>query len=84
MDWKRFLIYINSRMPEHARPIFIRICKQPDYWDSLEQAKQQLKQESFDITQVKEPIFFLHPQKEAYIPMTEKLYKEIMEGKLSF
>lgn len=84
MDWKRFLIYINSRMPEHARPIFVRICKQLDDLDSLEQVKQRLRQESFDITRVKDPIFFWHPQKEAYIPLTEGFYKEIMEEKMSF
>lgn len=84
MDWKRFLVYINSRMPEHARPIFIRICKQLDHLGSLEEAKQQLKLEAFDITRVKDPIFLLHPQKEAYVPMTEGFYREIMEEKLSF
>lgn len=84
MDWKRFLTYINSRMPEHARPVFIRICSSVDYGDGLEQANQELKQDGFDLTRVKEPIFFLHPQKEAYIPMTRELYQEIMEGKLIF
>ncbi|MDD3898618.1 MAG: AMP-binding protein [Syntrophomonadaceae bacterium] len=84
MDWKRFLSYINRRMPEHARPIFVRICKQMDHIDSLEEVKRQLQQESFDISRVRDPIFLWHPQKEAYIPMTQDIYNDIMTGKLSF
>lgn len=84
MEWKRFLSYINSRMPEHARPIFIRICKDLDHIDSLEEVKRQLQQEAFDMSRVGDPIFLWHPQKEAYIPMTQDIYNDIIAGKLSF
>lgn len=84
MDWKRFLSYLNRRMPEHARPIFIRICKQLNDIDNLEEVKQQVQQEGFDITRVKDPIVYYHPQKEAYLPMTVDIYNDIMAGKLSF
>jgi citronellyl-CoA synthetase len=84
MDWKRFLSYINRRMPEHARPIFIRIDKHLNHIDSLEEVKQQLQQEGFDINRIKDPIFFYHPQKEAYLPLTPDIYNDIMAGKISF
>jgi len=84
MDWKRFLSYINSRMPEHARPIFIRICRDLDHINSLEEIKQQLQQEGFDMSGIKDSIFFYHPQKEAYIPMPQDIYNDIIAGKLSF
>lgn len=84
MDWKRFLSYINSRMPEHARPIFIRVCKHLDHIDSLEEIKRQLQQEAFDISRIGDPIFLWHPQKEAYISMTQDIYNDIIAGKLSF
>lgn len=84
MDWKRFLTYIDSRMPEHARPIFIRICKQLNHMDTLEQKKRLLREESFDPTRVKDPIYVLHPERNAYIPLTMDIYKDIMSGKLGF
>ncbi|HBQ27241.1 MAG TPA: hypothetical protein DD791_12665 [Syntrophomonas sp.] len=84
MDWKRFLNYLNRRMPEHARPIFIRIIKHLNHIDNLEEVKQQLQLEGFDITRVKDPIFFYHPQKDAYLPMTVDVYNDIMAGKMSF
>lgn len=84
MDWKRFLSYLNRRMPEHARPIFIRIYKHLDDIYNLEEVKQQLQHEGFDISRVKDPIVYYHPQKEAYLPMTVDVYNDIMEGKLSF
>ncbi len=84
MDWKRFLNYLNRRMPEHARPIFIRICQHLDYKYNLEEVKPQLQQENFDITRIKDPIFFLHPQKDTYLPLTADIYNDIMAGKISF
>ncbi len=83
MNWKQFLQYINSRMPEHARPIFIRVVENGET-DPLEELKTRLKNEGYDPRQTKDMILYLDPEKEAYLPLTRERHDEIIAGKVRF
>jgi len=84
MDWKKFMQHINSRMPEHARPIFIRVLKDMGGVNILDQINPRLKQEGFSPQTVKDPLFYLDPQQDAYLPLTPEIYQEILENKFDF
>lgn len=83
MNWKKFLQYVNSRMPEHARPIFIRLVED-EGTEPLEELKTHLKNEGYDPRQIKDMILYLDPEKEAYLPLTGERYDEIISGKVRF
>lgn len=79
MEWPKLAQHIQSRMPEHARPLFIRICESFDTSNGLTRHKKQLRAEGFDLGVVTDPIYFLHPEKNTYVPLTGALYKDIVQ-----
>lgn len=78
LDWKGFVRHINRRMPPHARPIFLRITDEPDLTNiSL---KKRFRREGYDPAIIKDPIYFYDENKEAYIKLTDELYRDIITG----
>lgn len=84
MDWKRFIQYVNSRMPEHARPLFLRIVQDSEEVNLLDQLKNKYKKEGISPLTIKDPMFFLDPVKESYVPYTMETYNAILENKIRF
>lgn len=78
LNWPAFTKHINRRMPEHARPLFIRIADRLEGDQYSEEYKEKLRQEGFNPNKIKDPIVFLEPQSDQYIPLTFDLYKQIM------
>lgn len=85
MEWDRFAQHLSKRMPEHARPLFVRILSDVQADVSISDLRKQLQQEGFDPNTIKDPIYFLDPRKnDIYVPLTEALYQEIVAGKVQF
>ncbi len=82
LDWPDFIKYIDRRMPEHARPIFIRVAAQLEGDQSSEEYKEILRQEGFNPEHIKDPIFFLHREKDQYVPLDQALYKQILDQEI--
>jgi len=82
LDWKKLIAHINKRMPPHARPLFVRIIEELDTSDDLKLLKKHLQEESFDIVKVKDPLYFLDPQQDQYVPLTSEIFQALQEQKL--
>lgn len=84
IDWPAFSAYINEKLPPFARPYFVRLRDQIDATNSFKQMKQQLQKEGFNPTLVKDPLYFLDPRTDQYVPLTEEVYQEIVDHKIRF
>jgi len=84
MDWKRFIQYVNDRMPEHAIPLFLRIVQDSEGVNLLDQLKQKYKKEGISPLTIKDPMFYLDPVKESYVPFTMETYNAILENRIRF
>ncbi|PKM76689.1 MAG: hypothetical protein CVU90_10915 [Firmicutes bacterium HGW-Firmicutes-15] len=82
LDWQKLIAHINKRMPPHARPIFIRICEELDTTENLKQLNKQLQQEGFDPGKISNPIYFLDPQKDQYVPLTPEIYRLLLNEQI--
>ena len=82
LKWKAFLKHLNRRMPEHARPVFIRLHPQLDFSQGLMPLLHQLKKEGYDPRQVKDPLYYLDPQANRYLRLTPERYQDIIEGRI--
>ncbi|CFX05646.1 AMP-dependent synthetase/ligase [Syntrophomonas zehnderi OL-4] len=78
LNWAEFIKHINRRMPEHARPVFIRIADQLAGGQDSEEYKEILRYEGFNPGRVKDPLYFLHPELEQYLPLDMETYKQIL------
>ncbi len=84
LDWKKFSEYIGRRMPEHARPLFIRLCKAGNESEYLTECRERLKSENYSPLLINDPLYYFHPVKNGYYPLTPEIYGLIQEGKIDF
>lgn len=82
LDWANFIKYLDRRMPEHARPLFVRVNTRLEGDQDCEEYKEVLRQEGFNPDRISDPIFFLHPEKEQYVPLNRELYEHIMNQQI--
>ncbi|MDD3853323.1 MAG: AMP-binding protein [Syntrophomonadaceae bacterium] len=84
LDWKKFSDYIGRRMPEHARPLFIRLCKPDNEVDYLIEYREHLKSENYSPSLINDPLYYFNPDKNGYYPLTPEIYELIQQGKIAF
>lgn len=82
LDLEGFTKHINRRMPEHARPLFLRLVKEFDGDQDNEDFKEMLRQEGFDPNKIKNPLYFLDPQLNKYVPLQTELYQKIIDQEI--
>lgn len=74
--------HVKEVLPVYARPRFLRIQKELDMTSTFKQQKTSLVREAFDVTQVADPIFYLNPGTQSYLPLDHVVYSQIMAGKV--
>lgn len=84
IDWEEFSQYINEKLPPFARPYFVRLRDEIDATNSFKQMKQQLQKEGFDPEAIKDPLYFLDPRTDKYVPLTKEIYQDIVEHRIRF
>ncbi len=84
MDWKEFSDYVVENLPVYARPYFVRIRKEKDATSSFKQIKNALQEEGFNPAGIKDPLYFLKPDKNRYMRLNKKIYDEIQTGTYRF
>ncbi len=84
VDLDKLAKYVIETLPIYARPYFVRIRKQIDATDSFKQVKQQLQKEGFDPLLIDDPLYFLDPRVDTYVPLTKEIYTDIAEHRVQF
>lgn len=82
LDWPRFSDHMNRRMPEHARPRFLRMLDSQNPISDLAAVKNRFKQQGLDIDNIKDPLYFYDTAKDQYVRLTRPIYDEILAGNI--
>jgi fatty-acyl-CoA synthase len=72
--------HLAARLPDYARPVFLRIRSEIDATATFKQRKVDLVAEGFDPTRITDAIFFDDPRAGAYVHLDEALYAKIVSG----
>ncbi|WAR00669.1 S27A2-like protein [Mya arenaria] len=72
--------HVNKMLPGYARPRFLRVQPQLQLTSTFKQLKAILVREGFDPIQVRDPLYFLDPATQAYRPLDNTAYTQIMAG----
>ena len=70
------------RLPAYARPVFLRIKREIETTSTFKQRKLDLVKEGFDLSATQDPIYFLHPDLQVYVPLEPAGHAAIAEGKV--
>jgi len=82
LDFAELRRHLARRLPAYARPLFLRLKDCIDTTSTFKHKKIELARHGFDITVVRDRIYFDDPERQAYIPLDAALYERIGAGKL--
>jgi len=74
--------HIVGRLAAYARPVFLRFVGETDTTTTFKQRKRDLERDGFDPDATRDPLYFLHPELQAYIRLDRTTYGDIREGKV--
>jgi len=74
--------HLATRLPDYARPLFLRIRGEIDVTATFKQRKLDLVKDGFDPREVRDAIFFDDPARGAYVRLDEALYRSIVAGEV--
>ena len=75
---------LKERLPTYAVPLFVRVVEQLEYTATEKIIKRKLREEAFDIHHIVDPLYFMDPVSKTYIPLTEDIYKKIIDKEYKF
>ncbi len=82
IDFSGLYAFLADRLPSYAVPIFIRRQEEAETTGTFKYRKVELVKEGFDPRQVRDPIWFAHPEERAYAPLSEDVFDALIAGEI--
>ncbi|XP_056288725.1 long-chain fatty acid transport protein 6 [Pseudoliparis swirei] len=80
LDGANLYIHLVKTLPAYAWPWFLRVQTSLDVTETFKQQKMKLVQEGFDPEVTEDLLYFLDVSQKDYVPLTERLYHDIVAG----
>lgn len=77
-----FSKFIFENLPSYSIPIFIRIREELELVGPLKIKKFDLRKEAYDISKIKDVLYFWDPNSKAYKEFNNVKYKDLINGKI--
>jgi fatty-acyl-CoA synthase len=74
--------HLARRLPEYARPVFLRVRHNNDVTTTFKQKKISVVKDGFDPSRTLDPIYFNDPQRKAFVRVDAPLYEQINAGQI--
>ena len=81
-DLITFREHLVERLPEYARPLFLRFLTKIDVTGTFKSKKQALAREAYDPTATADDIYFNDPVKKGFVKIDLLAYVRIKSGSL--
>jgi fatty-acyl-CoA synthase len=83
-DLVAFRRYLVDRMPEYARPLFLRITNEVQITTTFKSQKLELLREGYDPSLTTDTIYFNDPVHQAFVKLEPVLHGDIRAGRMRF
>jgi fatty-acyl-CoA synthase len=77
-----FREHLAQRLPDYARPVFLRLRTDIETTTTFKIKKLDLAQQGFDPSTISDPIYFNDPAARAFVRVDTALYERIVNGKM--
>jgi fatty-acyl-CoA synthase len=81
-DLIAFRQHLVERIPEYARPLFLRIREKIETTATFRPKKYELARESYDPSATADPIYFNDPVRQSFVKIDSELFESIQSGKV--
>jgi fatty-acyl-CoA synthase len=81
-DLAAFRDHLAARLPDYARPVFLRIRSDIEVTATFKAKKVDLVKQGFDPVAIDDPIYFNDAAAKAFVPLDAALYESIRDGQV--
>ena len=81
-EMKELYEHVSEELPSYAQPLFIRHLTQAILTGTFKQRKVELVKEGYDLSIVRDPLFFLDHKNKTYSPLREQDLVNFLSSKL--
>ena len=71
---------IAAKLPDYARPLFLRICGEIESTTTFRPMKYALGREGYDPTLVSDPVYWNDRERQAFVPLDAALHERLRSG----
>jgi len=82
-DLAKFHEFVAHRLPQYARPLFVRLINAIEVTGTFKAKKQDLAREGYDLTLVTDPIYFNDRASARFLPLDSELGRRLAGGHVS-
>jgi fatty-acyl-CoA synthase len=82
IDLVAFRQHLVGRLPEYARPLFLRISSEIEVTGTFKPKKHNLARDSYDPSASADPIYFNDPVRETFVKVDSQIFESIQSGKM--
>jgi fatty-acyl-CoA synthase len=79
-DMEKFRIYMAKRLPDYARPLFVRLRNEIEVTATFKHKKVDLVKQGFDPAATNDAIYLNDPQADSFERLDRSLYDRILNG----
>ena len=83
-ELSRFADHLATRLPEYARPLFVRLCPRIATTGTFKPQKQALGREGFDPRTITDPLYVWDRRSESFLPLDDERLSMIERGEMRF
>ena len=82
LDFAQLRRHLTKRLPGYARPLFLRLTANIAATSTFKHNKNQIAREGFNVSVVRDEIYFDDPEEQAYVLLDAALHERIGAGKI--
>jgi fatty-acyl-CoA synthase len=82
LDLAAFRTHLIDRLPDYARPVFLRVRDDLEVTATFKHTKSALVREGYDPVATGNPIYFNDREGQAFVRLDKALYERIQSGQL--
>ena len=82
LDLRAFRTHFTARLPEYARPVFLRIRRELEVTPTFKYTKVDLVRQGYNPETTADSIYFDDPEHQAFVPLDKTLYDRIQIGQI--
>ena len=84
LDLAAFRTHLASRLPEYARPLFLRVRDDLAVTATFKHTKSALVREGYDPVAIDDALYFNDRERQAFVRLDKALYDRIQNGQLQW
>jgi fatty-acyl-CoA synthase len=67
-------------LPTYARPVFLRVTREPEFTATFKHRKRHLAEQGFDPDRIAEPLYLLDRTRDSYVALDRATFERIIGG----